>query len=176
MAARRSAGRSSRARVSERRSGGFAPVAAAATAAEGERNRQLQALNFLQTFKALTDGGVPPQEAQAAISNPSLMRTVAAKYLGPKAPGSVWNPPTAPASAAMPNPNPAPPFAANYLGPNFQSNAPNAPTASAKPPATPSNGPTVPSNVPDGAAFSPSRGLWRDRDGNLFDQQGKALN
>ena len=37
----------------------------------------------LATYKALTDGGVPPQEAQAAISNPSLMRALAAKYLGP---------------------------------------------------------------------------------------------
>jgi hypothetical protein len=57
-------------------------LAAAATAAEGERNRQAQQLNFLRTYKALTDGGVPPQEAQAAIGNPSLMRTLATKYLG----------------------------------------------------------------------------------------------
>jgi len=41
----------------------------AATAAAAERNRQLQQLNFLSTYKALTDGGVPPQEAQAAIGN-----------------------------------------------------------------------------------------------------------
>ena len=34
-------------------------LAAAATAAEGERNRQAQQFNFLQTYKALTDGGVP---------------------------------------------------------------------------------------------------------------------
>ncbi|HEY0421077.1 MAG TPA: hypothetical protein VGC80_16295, partial [Acetobacteraceae bacterium] len=53
-------------------------LAAAATAAEGERNRQAQQFNFLQTYKALTDGGVPPQEAQAAIGNPSLMRALAA--------------------------------------------------------------------------------------------------
>ena len=59
-------------------------LADAATAAAAERNRQFQQLNFLATYKALTDGGVPPQEAQAAISNPSLMRTLAAKYLGPK--------------------------------------------------------------------------------------------
>jgi hypothetical protein len=31
-------------------------LAAAATAAEAERNRQAQQLNFLQTYKALTDG------------------------------------------------------------------------------------------------------------------------
>ena len=53
-------------------------LADAATAAAAERNRQFQQLNFLATYKALTDGGVPPQEAQAAISNPSLMRTLAA--------------------------------------------------------------------------------------------------
>jgi hypothetical protein len=41
------------------------------------------AAHFLQTCKALTDGCVPPQEAQAAIGNPSLMRALAAKYLGP---------------------------------------------------------------------------------------------
>jgi hypothetical protein len=59
-----------------------------ADAAAAERNRQFQQLNFLQIYKALTDGGVPPQEAQAAVSNPSLMRALAAKYLGPRSPGS----------------------------------------------------------------------------------------
>jgi hypothetical protein len=63
-------------------------LATAATAAEAERSRQAQQLNFLQTYKALTDGGVPPQEAAAAVSNPGLMRTLATKYLGPKASGS----------------------------------------------------------------------------------------
>ena len=70
-----------------------------ATAAKAERNRQAQQLNFLQTYKALTDGGVPPQEAQAAISNPSLMRTLAVKYLGPRSPGNASSAPAAPASA-----------------------------------------------------------------------------
>jgi hypothetical protein len=66
---------------------GFAPggvgkgLADAATAAAAERNRQAQQLNFLQTYNALKDGGVPPQVAQAAIGNPSLMRALAAKYL-----------------------------------------------------------------------------------------------
>ena len=151
-------------------------LAAAATAAEAERSRQLQQLNFLQTYKALTDGGVPPPEAQAAIGNPSLMRALAAKYLGPRSPGTASSSPAAPASAAMPDPNPSPPLAANYPGPNWQGNASNALMASAKLPATPPIGPAWPPNVPDGASYSPSRGLWRDRDGNLFDQQGKALN
>lgn len=70
-------------------------LAAAATAAEGERNRQAQQLSLLQTYKALTDGGVPPQEAQAAIANPSLMRAVAAKYLGPRSPGNASSAPSA---------------------------------------------------------------------------------
>jgi hypothetical protein len=75
-------------------------LADAATAAAAERNRQLQQLNFLQTYKALTDGGVPPQEAQAAISNPSLMRALAAKYLGPRSPGNASGVPAPSASAA----------------------------------------------------------------------------
>jgi hypothetical protein len=78
-------------------------LAAAATAAEAERSRQVQQLNFLQTYKALTDGGVPPQEAAAAISNPSLMRTLAVKYLGPKAAGNVSGAPSAASNVrAMP--------------------------------------------------------------------------
>jgi len=70
-----------------------------AAAAEAEHNRQIQQLNLLQTHKARTDGAVPPQEAQAAVSNPSLMRTLAAKYLGPKSPGNAPSVPAAPASA-----------------------------------------------------------------------------
>jgi hypothetical protein len=76
-------------------------LAAAATAAEAERNRAAQQLNFAQTYKALTDGGVPPQEAQAAISNPSLMRALAAKYLGPRAPGNAAGAPVSSASARI---------------------------------------------------------------------------
>jgi hypothetical protein len=40
----------------------------------------------------------------------------------------------------------------------------------------PTDGPAVPPTVPNGAAYSPSRSMWRDNDGNLFDQHGKAMN
>jgi hypothetical protein len=113
-------------------------LAAAATAAEGERSRQAQQLNFLQTYKALTEGGVPAQEAQAAISSPSLMRALAAKYLGPRSPSNASSMPATPANAAVSNP-------------------------------------TAPPGLPNGAAYSPSRGQWRDPDGNIFDQQGKPV-
>jgi hypothetical protein len=107
----------------------------AASAAQTERSQQIQQLNFLQTYNALTAAGVPPPQAQAAISNPSLMRALAVKYLGSKSPGSASN---APAAIAA-------------------------------------NGPVAPPNVPNGAAYSPSRSMWRDGDGNLFDQQGKPV-
>jgi hypothetical protein len=35
--------------------------------------------------------------------------------------------------------------------------------------------PALPPGVPNGAYFSPSRNLREDRDGNLFDVQGKPL-
>jgi hypothetical protein len=75
-------------------------LALASTAADTERNRQAQQLNYLQTYKALTDGGVPNEEAIAAISNPSLMRALAAKYLGPRAQTNAPGTPAAPPSAA----------------------------------------------------------------------------
>jgi hypothetical protein len=109
-------------------------LADAATAAQAERNLQAQKFNFLQTYNALTDAGVPAPQAQAAISNPSLMRALAVKYLGPKSPG---NAPSAPAGAV--------------------------------------NDPVAPPNLPNGTAYSPSRSMWRDPDGNLFDQQGKPV-
>jgi hypothetical protein len=122
-------------------------LADAATAAAAERNRQLQQLNLLQTYKALTDGGVPPQEAQAAIGNPSLMRALAAKYLGPRSPGAI-----APVSNASPTPGSAP----SGLAPNYRGNAPRVaalgatafpPVAPALPAATaPENGPLTFSN------------------------------
>jgi hypothetical protein len=139
-------------------------LAAAATAAEAERTRQAQQLNLLQTYKALTDGGVPPEEAQAAIGNPSLMRALAAKYLGPRSPGPASSAPAAPASAANSTPSPTPALAGNYSGPNWQGNASNALIAPATPP-----------KVPNGAVYSPSRNMWKDGDGNLFDQQGKPV-
>ena len=43
----------------------------AAAGGRAERSQQLQKLNLLQTYKALTNGGVPPHEAQAAIGNPA---------------------------------------------------------------------------------------------------------
>jgi hypothetical protein len=151
-------------------------LAAAATAAEAERNRQAQQLNLLQTYKALTDGGVPPQEAQAAIGNPSLMRALAAKYLGPRSPGNAASAPVAPAGTPISNPNPTPTLAANSPLSNWQGNALNALVGSASPQAMPTDGPAVPPTVPNGAAYSPSRSMWRDNDGNLFDQHGKAMN
>jgi hypothetical protein len=153
-------------------------LAAAATAAEAERNRQAQQLNLLQTYQALTDGGVPPQEAQAAIGNPSLMRALAAKFLGPRSPGNASSAPAALASAPVvpPNvpsgaaysPSPTPASAANSPGPNIQDNATNVMPALASAPA-------LPPNVTAGAAYSPTRNMWRDHAGNRFDLQGKAV-
>jgi hypothetical protein len=60
-------------------------LAMASSAAEAERNRSFQQTSLLQTYKALTDAGVPQQEAIAAVSNPSVMRTVATRYLGARA-------------------------------------------------------------------------------------------
>jgi hypothetical protein len=137
-------------------------LADAATAAAAERNRQLQQLNFLSTYKALTDGGVPPQEAQAAISNPSLMRALAAKYLGPRSPGNASNSPAAPTSAPAVPPNV--PDCAAYGPSPAPASATNSPPAPAPPP-----------NVTAGAAYSPTRNMWRDRAGNLFDLQGNAV-
>ena len=100
-------------------------LADAATAAAAERNRQFQQLNFLATYKALTDGGVPPQEAQAAISNPSLMRALAAKYLGPRSPGNVSSAP-----AIAPNASPTPGSPPSGSAPRISSSwgSPNVPT------------------------------------------------
>jgi hypothetical protein len=149
-------------------------LAAAATAAEGERNRQAQQLNLLQTYKALTDGGVPAQEAQAAIGNPSLMRALAAKYLGPRSPGNALSPAVAPASAAIANPAAPPTLVGNNPRPNAPSDALNA-FASARAPAPPVSIPLTPPNVSRTAFYSPSRNMWKDGDGNLFDHQGKAV-
>jgi len=35
--------------------------------------------------------------------------------------------------------------------------------------------PVPPPNVTAGAAYSPTRNMWRDRAGNRFDLQGKAV-
>jgi hypothetical protein len=150
-------------------------LALAGTAAEAERNRQIQQQSFLQTYNALTDGGVPPEEARAAISNPALMRTLAAKYLGPRSPGSAASAPAAPPTAANSNPSPTPAVAVTGAGPNWQGNASNAPAAAPNAPGVPASFPVLPPNVSKGAAYSATRNMWRDRDGNFFDHQGKAV-
>jgi hypothetical protein len=35
--------------------------------------------------------------------------------------------------------------------------------------------PVLPANVTAGAVYSPTRNMWRDRAGNRFDLQGKAV-
>jgi hypothetical protein len=102
------------------------------------------------------------------------MRALAAKYLGPRSPGNAASASAAPAGAAMPNPNPSPPLASN--SPGLQGNASNAPVGSASGQAMSADGPAVPPTVPNGSAYSPSRSVWKDRDGDLFDQHGRAMN
>jgi len=129
-------------------------LAAAAAAAQAERNLQAQQVNFRHTYDALTGAGVPADEALAAVVNPSLMRALAVKYLGPRSAGNAAN------SAAAP-PASAPAVPASASAGSF-----NGSSASA---------PALPPNVPSGARYSPSRNLWRDPDGNHFDPLGKAL-
>jgi hypothetical protein len=74
-------------------------LADATTAAAAERSRQAQQVSFLQTYNALTNGGVPREEALAAVMNPSLMRALAAKYLGPRSGGNSSGEPGAQGSA-----------------------------------------------------------------------------
>jgi hypothetical protein len=50
-------------------------------------------------YNALTGAGVPADEALAGVMNPSLMRALAVKYLGPKSQGNAANAPVASASA-----------------------------------------------------------------------------
>jgi hypothetical protein len=96
-------------------------LAMASAAAENERTRQAQQLSYLQTYKALVDGGVPQDEALAATLNPSLMRTLATKYLGARSPANaVTKQPPAPSPSAAPPPASAGP--------------PNTPPASIAPP------------------------------------------
>jgi hypothetical protein len=56
----------------------------ATTAAEADRKQQAQRYGVLHAYDALTDAGVPRDEARAAIYDPHVMRAVAAKYFGPK--------------------------------------------------------------------------------------------
>jgi hypothetical protein len=140
-------------------------LASAATAAQAERSLQTQQVNFLQTYQALQNAGVPPEVARAAVTNPSVMRAVAVKYLGSRSQGAA---PGAPAGAGAPNASPVPASAANSPGPNVQGSAANMMLASARAPA-------LPPNVTPGASYSPARNMWRDHGGNRFDLQGKTV-
>jgi hypothetical protein len=73
-------------------------LALATAAAQAERNLQAQQVNHAHVLNALTGAGVPPDEALAAVLNPTLMRALAVKYLGPRAGGNASAP--APAGAA----------------------------------------------------------------------------
>jgi hypothetical protein len=84
----------------------------ATAAAQAERNLQAQQVNHAHVFNALTGAGVPPDEALAAVLNPSLMRALAVKYLGPRAGGNAN--PTARAGAAAASPGAAAGAAASY--------------------------------------------------------------
>jgi hypothetical protein len=86
-------------------------LAAATTAAQAERSLQAQQFNFLQTYQALHDAGVPADVARAAVTNPNLMRAVAVKYLGSRSQSAVPSAaavPAVPASAGASNASPAP--------------------------------------------------------------------
>lgn len=145
-------------------------LAAASGAAETERSLQLQQLNYLHTYNALTGAGVPPQQAQAAMGNPSLMRAVALRYLVPRAQGYApaggavsARPSGAPARAPAPAPSPAAPTLAGGVA------------GSAAASSTPGNAPALPPSVPVGSHFSPFRNKWRTPDGRLLDADGRAL-
>jgi hypothetical protein len=141
---------------------------AATTAAQSERSLQAQQFNFLQTYQALTDAGVPAEEARAAVTNPSLMRAVAVKYLGPRSQSAAPSAAAAPAGAGASNASPTPASAANSPGLNLQDIATNMMLASARAPA-------LPPSIAAGASYSPARNMWRDHGGNRFDLQGKAV-
>jgi hypothetical protein len=121
-------------------------LASAATAAQAERSLQAQQSNFLQTYQALSDAGVPADVARAAVTNPSLMRAVAVKYLGSRAQSAAPGAPAAPAASGASNAS-----------------------------ATSAPAPALPANVKVGAYYSPARNMWRDQGGNRFDLQGKAV-
>ncbi len=129
----------------------------ATSAAQAERNLQAQQVNHAQVYSTLTGAGVPPDEALAAVLNPSLMRTLAVKYLGPR--------------ASAKGAEPAAPSDASAQG----KAASDAPPAIAGATAAPANTPALPNGVPGGSFFSRSRNLWEDRDGNLFDLQGRPV-
>ena len=134
-------------------------LALATAAAQAERNLQAQQVNHAHVFNALTGAGVPPDEALAAVLNPSLMRALAVKYLGPHSGGrSATTAPGAASNSAVAG-----------------SNTYNASPASAGASATATTVPAYPAGVPSGSFFSRSRNLWEDPDGNLFDLQGRLV-
>jgi hypothetical protein len=160
----------------------------AQAAAQAERNLMAQQVNYRQTYNALTGAGVPPDEALAAVMNPSLMHALAVRYLGPRA--AAGGPAPRNASAAA---NPT----ATAVNSSAASNAPSTPGtgvalpgpgAAATPTgsqamdlraasSTPALGraPARPPNVPNDALYSPTRKVWRDSIGNRFDATGRAL-
>jgi hypothetical protein len=66
-------------------------------------------------------------------------------------------------------------LAGGYPGPNVRGGASSVLTASPIGQAMPAIAPAAPPNVPVGSAYSLSRGMWKDPDGNIFDQQGKRV-
>jgi hypothetical protein len=151
-------------------------LALATAAAQAERNLQAQQVNHAHVLNALTGAGVPPDEALAAVLNPTLMRALAVKYLGPRAGGNAASA-TAPAGAGAAGSAPTPGSAASY-SPNTAYGASNNPVngwqAQGSASATP-RGPALPTGVVVGSSYSRSRRVWRDDSGNLFDTQGKAV-
>jgi hypothetical protein len=143
----------------------------ASSAAQAERNLQAQQVNHAHVLNALTGAGVPPDEALAAVLNPSLMRVLAVKYLAPRAGGNAGAAAGAAAGSASPQGS-----TASY-SPNANSASNNTTAAwstQARPIGAPSALPLPPS-VPSGSSYSHSRRMWRDGSGNLFDPQGKAV-
>jgi hypothetical protein len=141
-------------------------LAYASSAAQAERNLQAQQVNHAHVLNALTGAGVPPDEALAAVMNPSLMRVLAVKYLGPRA-GAGAAGAAAPAGGSAPSYSPNAAYGASN---NATAASPVQGRATGAPPF-----PARPTGVPNGSFFSHSRRTWRDVDGNVFDSQGKAV-
>jgi hypothetical protein len=137
----------------------------AIAAAQAERNLQAQQVNHAHVLNALTGAGVPPDEALAAVLNPSLMRVLAVKYLAPRAGGNAGA--AAPAGGSAPSYSPNVAYGASN---NATAASPVQGRATGAPPF-----PARPTGVPNGSFFSHSRRTWRDVDGNVFDSQGKAV-
>lgn len=135
-------------------------LAAAEAAAQAERSLIAQQVSLSHVYGALTNAGVPADEALAAVANPSLMRTLAVKYLGPRAPGNA-------AGGAVP--------ALGNVSTSNQGLPSSSLGAANLQPSTVANAPALPPGVPIGARYSPTRQVWRDPSGNRFDPQGRAI-